>query len=80
VDELEKEIARLEQRQKELTTELENPDTYQQPGRAVAVNRELSGVAEDLTVATARWEQAAAKLSELTESSNQVVIADTSSA
>ncbi|MCX6910176.1 MAG: ABC-F family ATP-binding cassette domain-containing protein [Verrucomicrobia bacterium] len=58
VDKLEKEIARLEQRQKELTAELENPDTYQQPGRAVAVNRELSGVTDDLAEATAKWEQA----------------------
>ncbi len=65
VDDLEKQIARLEQRQKELTAELENPDTYQQPGRAVAVNRELTGVTDDLTEATAKWEQAAAKLSEL---------------
>jgi ATP-binding cassette, subfamily F, member 3 len=65
VDALEKEIARLEQRQKELTAELENPDTYQQPGRAVAVNRELTGVTDDLAEATAKWEQAAAKLSEL---------------
>jgi ATP-binding cassette subfamily F protein 3 len=65
VDELEKAIARLEHRQKELTAELENPDTYQQPGRAVAVNRELSGVTDDLAEATAKWEQAAAKLGEL---------------
>jgi ATP-binding cassette subfamily F protein 3 len=69
VDELEKEIARLEQRQKELTAELENPDTYQQPGRAVAVNRELSHVTDDLAEATAKWEQAAAKLGELLEAS-----------
>jgi ATP-binding cassette subfamily F protein 3 len=69
VDKLEKEIARLEQRQKELTAELENPDTYQQPGRAVAVNRELSGVTDDLAAATAQWEQAAARLSEMMEAS-----------
>jgi ATP-binding cassette subfamily F protein 3 len=64
VDELEKKIARLEQRQKELTAELEKPETYQQPGRAMTVNRELSGVTDDLAQATAKWEQAAAKLSE----------------
>jgi ATP-binding cassette subfamily F protein 3 len=69
VDKLEKEIARLEQRQKELTAELENPDTYQQPGRAVAVNRELSGVTDDLAAATAQWEQEAARLSEMMEAS-----------
>ena len=62
---LEKEIARLEQRQKELTAELENPETYRQPGRAVAVNRELTHVTEDLARAIADWEQAAARLAEL---------------
>ena len=62
---LEKEIARLEQKQKELAAELENPETYDQPGRAVAVNRELSTVTEDLTRATADWEHAAARVNEL---------------
>ena len=68
VDKLEKEIARLEQRLKELTAELEKPETYQQSGRAMTVNRELSGVTDDLAQATAKWEQAA-KLSEKMESS-----------
>lgn len=68
-DKLEKDIARLEQRQKELTAELEKPETYQQPGRAMTVNRELSGVTDDLAEATAKWEQAAAKLSETTGAS-----------
>jgi ATP-binding cassette subfamily F protein 3 len=62
---LEKEIARLEQKQKELAAELEDPATYDKPGRAVAVNRELSTVTEDLTRATADWEQAAARVNEL---------------
>ena len=39
-------IARLEQLQKEFTAELEDPETYNKPGRAVVVNRELSAVAE----------------------------------
>ncbi len=68
VDKLEKEIARLEQRLKELTAELEKPETYQQSGRAMTVNRELSGVTDDLAQATAKWEQVA-KLSETMESS-----------
>jgi len=67
VRELEKEIARLEQLQKEFTAELENPETYQKPGRAVAVNRELSAVTEDLARVNADWEQAAERLSELTD-------------
>ena len=65
VRELEKEIARLEQLQKEFTAELEDPETYQKPGRAVAVNRELSAVTEDLARVVADWEQAASRLSEL---------------
>jgi ATP-binding cassette subfamily F protein 3 len=65
VRELEKETARLEQLQKEITAELENPETYHKPGRAVAVNRELSAVTEDLARVVADWEQAASRLSEL---------------
>jgi ATP-binding cassette subfamily F protein 3 len=62
---LEKEIARLEEKQKELAAELEKPETYDKPGRAVAVNRELSTVTEGLARATADWEQAAARVNEL---------------
>jgi ATP-binding cassette subfamily F protein 3 len=65
VGNLEKEIGRLEQTQKELAAELEKPETYDKPGRAVAVNRELSTVTEDLSRATADWEQAAARVNEL---------------
>ena len=38
---LEKEISTLEQKRTELATELEKPETYQQPGRAMDINREL---------------------------------------
>ena len=65
VDKLEAEIARLELKQKEFATELENPATYDQPGRAVAVNRELQYVTEDLERATKEWEAAASKLEAL---------------
>ena len=65
VTDLEVAIQRLEQRQKELTTELEDAATYEKHGRAVAVNRELSGLTEDLARAVAEWEQAAARLNEL---------------
>jgi ATP-binding cassette, subfamily F, member 3 len=65
VEALEMEIARLEKRQEELTAELEKPETYEQPGRAMEVNRELTGVAEALARDITEWEQAAAKLSEL---------------
>jgi ATP-binding cassette, subfamily F, member 3 len=62
VEKLEKEIARLEQKQADLTVELENPETYQKPGRAVAVNRELHYVIDDLTRAAQEWEAAATRL------------------
>jgi len=65
VDKLEADIATLETKQKELATELENPATYDQPGRAVAVNRELQYVIEDLERATKDWEAAASKLEQL---------------
>jgi hypothetical protein len=55
----------LEQLQKEFTAGLENAETYQKPGRAVAVNRELSAVTEDLARVVADWEQAASRLGEL---------------
>jgi hypothetical protein len=53
---LEQEIAALERRQIELTSELENSETYQKPGRAVEVNRELSGVIDSLARLSQRWE------------------------
>lgn len=60
---LEREVARLEQVQKELTAELEKPETYEKPGHAVKVNRELMHVTEELTRAMTDWERAAASLS-----------------
>jgi ATP-binding cassette subfamily F protein 3 len=62
VHRLEKEIHQLETRQAELTAELEKPETYQQPGRALEVNRELTGALESLKKLTAEWEAAATKL------------------
>jgi ATP-binding cassette subfamily F protein 3 len=64
VEAFEKEIARLELRQKELAGELEKPETYEKPGHAVAVNRELTHVTEDLARTVAEWETAAQRLSE----------------
>ena len=62
---LEKEIQHLEIRQAELTVELEKPETYQQPGRALAINRELTGSLEALKALNAQWEAAAMKLENL---------------
>jgi ATP-binding cassette subfamily F protein 3 len=58
---LEREISGLEVRQKELTADLENPDTYA-AGRAMQVNRELMEVHDRLTAATAEWEKAGNEL------------------
>ncbi len=71
INNLEKKVARLEQLQKELTAELENQETYRKPGRAVAVNRELTGVTEDLARATAEWDQATTRLAEMTDAAAQ---------
>ena len=62
VYQLEKKIQELEQHQTELTAELEKQETYDNPGRAVVVNRDLVAVQEDLAKATAAWEAAEIKL------------------
>src|SRR5882724_2690632 len=62
---LEKEIAELELRQTELTADLEKSETYEKPGSALQINRDLSAVMENLERLTAEWEQAASKLAEL---------------
>ncbi len=62
VHELEKEIQKLEARQKELTAELESPGTYEKPGRAGQLNRELADLQHRLEVLTPEWEAAESKL------------------
>src|SRR6476659_6672899 len=57
---LEMKIAALDGQQKELVTALEDPAAYQPGGRAVALNRELSAVTDDLTRLTNEWETATA--------------------
>ena len=56
---LEAEIAKLETQQAELTAALEAPETYQEPGKAQQLNRELSATVDRLAQATEAWEQAA---------------------
>jgi len=65
VESLEAEIHDLETRQAELTAELEDPATYQRPGRAMEINRGLSGIIESLSRMTAEWEAAASELARL---------------
>ena len=62
---LEKEIAELELRQTGLTAALEKSETYEKPGAALQINRELTDVMEKLEQLTTTWEQAASKLAEL---------------
>jgi ATP-binding cassette subfamily F protein 3 len=61
---LEKEIAELEAKEKELTAELEKPESYA-GGRAMQINRELLHVHDRLPEVTAEWETASVKLAEL---------------
>jgi ATP-binding cassette subfamily F protein 3 len=65
VDRLEKEIQELEASLAALTAELENPATYEKPGRAVEVNRELMHAQERLAELNPEWEAAAGKLAEM---------------
>ena len=53
---LEMQIATLEGKQRDLTAELEKPETYESGGRAVEINRDLMTVAENLARVTAEWE------------------------
>ena len=54
VHKLEKEIQELEAKQVELTAELEKPETYEKPGRAQEINRELAHVQERSRASHAR--------------------------
>ena len=62
---LEKEISQLEVQLAELTTELEKSETYETPGRAMQINRELCEVQEQLAERTKIWESEATKLTSL---------------
>ena len=65
VHRLEKEIAGMEQRQAELTAELEKPGTYEKPGLAMEINRELSSIHKQLEAVTTEWESEATTLAEM---------------
>ncbi|MGN6553402.1 MAG: ABC-F family ATP-binding cassette domain-containing protein, partial [Verrucomicrobiota bacterium] len=64
VHRLEKQIQELEQKQTELTAELESPATYEKPGRAAQINRELVEVQNRLAELNPEWEKQAARLAE----------------
>ena len=68
VGSLEEEISALEARQSDLVAKLEAPDTYLQPGKPQALNRELSLVLDRLHSANHEWETAASRLAVLENS------------
>jgi ATP-binding cassette subfamily F protein 3 len=57
VRDLEMQILKLEGRQKELTEELEKPETYERGGAATQLNRELLAIRTDLERITTEWEK-----------------------
>ena len=59
VRELEMHIMSLEGRQRELTAELERPETYEAGGNAMELNRELLGITSEMERATKEWEELA---------------------
>ena len=65
VGQLEKKVVELEAKQAEITNELEAPETYVDKGKFHHLNRELSTVVDQIAAATAEWEKAATKLTEM---------------
>ena len=65
VGKLEQRVSELETKQNELTAQLEAPETYEHGGTPMHLNRELSATVDQLQAATAAWEKAATKLTEL---------------
>src|SRR3954464_5729225 len=57
VRDLEMQILKLEGRQKELTEELEKPETYDRGGAATQLNRELLAISADLERLNSDWEK-----------------------
>jgi ATP-binding cassette subfamily F protein 3 len=62
---LEKEIQELELQQAQLVKDLEAPETYNTPGKAVQINRELVAVQDRLAELTPQWEAAATELEKI---------------
>ena len=65
VHQLEHEIQALEARQAEIMKELEQQETYEKPGRAQAINRELLDLQARLAELNPEWEQQATRLAAL---------------
>jgi ATP-binding cassette subfamily F protein 3 len=54
----------LEEKQRELTAELEKPETYEKSGLAMSLNRDLMHITDELAELTPKWEAATAALLE----------------
>src|SRR5688572_22077 len=65
VGQLEKRVVDLETKQAEITSALEAPETYADKGKFHHLNRELSTIVDQITEATAQWEEAATKLTDM---------------
>jgi ATP-binding cassette subfamily F protein 3 len=65
VEKMEQEIAALEKRHKEIVAEMESPETYQDAGAAVRLNRELLDHTNRLDRLNESWEDATAELAAL---------------
>ncbi len=65
VKRLETEIQELEARQTQIVGELEKPETYEKPGKAVEINRELLGIQDQLAKLNPHWEDEATRLAAL---------------
>ena len=62
VEELERDIAKLEEQQRVISGDLERPETYANSNRAIELNRELMGVTDSLERLTAEWTEKLAEL------------------
>ena len=61
IEQLEMHILSLEARQKDLTAELEKPETYEPGGAAMQLNRDLLTTQDELERTTAEWEKLGAE-------------------
>jgi ATP-binding cassette subfamily F protein 3 len=68
VEGIETDITRLEERQSSLTQELQRPETYTTPGRAVEINTELSRIQSEMSAKVTAWESTSAQLERLEKS------------
>jgi ATP-binding cassette subfamily F protein 3 len=65
VGQLEKKVVELEAKQADITAALESPETYADKGKFHHLNLELSTIVDQVAAATAEWEKAATKLTEM---------------